>query len=179
MRALSVALMLATTLALPSLATAGNSRHDLGTITVNPRVEKASIRGTYRGQYYDMSSIRDRTDVPELVDALRHQIDDVQNLKLTPRVLGFFQSVPVVVDDFACLGHMTSPEKGESKPAMDAACYGHQIPATTKVGINPSPWGSDATSRIAESDPLSGTRTTGINLLRPIPLTDRNKKRPT
>ena len=180
MRALSAAFILGTTLALPNLALAGSSRHDLGTITVNPKaVEKSAVRGTYRGQFYDMSSIQDRTDLPELIESLRHQIDDVQNLKLSRRVLSFFQSVPVVVDDFACLGHMTSPEKGEPKPTMDAACYGHQIPATTKVGVfNASPWGSDATSRTADSDPLSLTRMTGIVLIRPITLMDRNKTRP-
>lgn len=180
MRALSAAFILATTLAFPNLAIAGSSRHDLVTITVNPRpVEKSAVRGTYRGQFYDMSSIEDRTDAPELMDALRHQIDDVQNLKLSRRVLSFFQSVPIVVDDFACLGHMTSPETGEPKPAMDAACYGHQIPATAKVGISSAPpWGSDATSKIVNSDPLMQTKTTGIVLIRPITLIDKNKTRP-
>jgi hypothetical protein len=180
MRALSAAFILAITLALPNVATAGNPRHDLGTITVNPRaIGKAAVRGTYRGQFYDVSSIEDRADVQELIDALRHQIDEVQNLKLSRRVLGFFQSVPVVVDDFACLGHMTSPEAGEPKPTMDAACYGHQIPATTKIGVaSAAPWGSDATSRVASSDPLTATRTTGIILIRPITLTDKNKTRP-
>src|ERR1700744_6493864 len=119
MRALPAALLLATTLALPNLVLAGGSRHDIGTITVNARTaEKAVVRGTYRGQFYDMSSIQDRTDIPELIESLRHQIDDVQNLKLSRRVLSFFQSVPVVVDDFACLGHMTSPFSGDGRRVL-------------------------------------------------------------
>jgi hypothetical protein len=180
MRALSAAFILATTLAFPNVAIAGSSRHDLGTIVVNARTaEKSPVRGTYRGQFYDMSSIADRTDVPELMDALRHQIDDVQNLKLSRRVLGFFQSVPIVVDDFACLGHMTAPEAGEPKPAMDAACYGHQVPATTTVGVSgASVWANEATSKAIASDPLMQTKTTGIVLIRPITLIDKNKTRP-
>jgi hypothetical protein len=180
MRELSAAFILATTLAFPNFAIAGSPRHDLGTITVSARpVEKFPARGTYRGQFYDMSSIEDRADVPELMDALRHQIDDVQNLKLSRRVLGFFQSVPVVVDDFSCLGHMTAPESGEPKPAMDAACYGHQVPATTKVGVSgASLSGNETTSNVINSDPLTQTRTTGIVLIRPITLIDKNKARP-
>ena len=180
MRALSAAFILAATLAFPDFAIAGSSGHDQGSIPVNPKaLEKSPVRGMYRGQFYDMSSIEDRTDVPQLMDALRQQIDDVQNLKLSRRVLSFFQSVPIVIDDFACLGHMTSPEAGEPKPTMDAACYGHQIPATTKLGASGvSLFASESTWKAVNSDPLTQTRTTGIILIRPITLIDKNKTRP-
>jgi hypothetical protein len=180
MRALSAAFILATTLALQTSAIAGGARHDLGTITVNAKsVERDPVRGTYRGEFFDLSAVEDRTDVPALMDGLRRQIDDVQDLKLSSRVLSFFQSVPVVVDDFACLGHMTAPKSGEPKPAMEAACYGHQIPTTTKIAASGGfVWGVEAPSQVSSFDPLMQTRTTGIILIRPTTLIDKNKTRP-
>ena len=38
-----------------------------------------------------------------MADALRHQIDIVEDVGLSQRALNFFHTVPILVDDFACL----------------------------------------------------------------------------
>jgi len=181
MRVRSLAFIVAALPFLPNSVIADGSRlHQLGAITVNAKAVGNHLgRETYRGQFFDVSPVEDRSDIPELVDSLRHQIDVVQNLKLSPRVLKFFQTVPIVVDDFACLGYMTTPLSGESRPAMEAACYGHQVPATVTTGIvAASTWGNEAAQQTVSADPLMRTKMTGIVLIRPLTLVDQNKTRP-
>ena len=169
MRALPLAFTLSAILAFPNTLIAGSKA-----------AESHASRETYRGQLFDVSSVRGRDDLPEVADALRRQIDVVQNLKLPPRVLRFFQTVPIVVDDFACMGHMTSPPSGDPKPMMEAACYGHRIPATMKTAALPSlMWGGDLGTEISSSDPLMKASTTGVIFIRPLALVDEsNKNRP-
>jgi hypothetical protein len=177
----SSAFIVAALLVLPNSVIAGGARlQPLGAITVNAKaVQHHPGRETYRGQFFDVSAVEDRSDIPELMGTLRHQIDVVQDLKLSPRILKFFQTVPVVVDDFACQGYMTNPASGEPKPAMDAACYGRRVPPTTNTGmIASSVWGSEAAPEVTNSDPLQKTATTGIVLIRPTTLLDQNKTRP-
>jgi len=181
MRARSLVFVVATLPFLPNSVIAGSSRlHHLGAITVNAKtVENHPSRETYRGQFFDVSAVEGRSDIPELRESLRHQIDVVQSLKLGPRVLKFFQTVHIVVDDFACQGYMTSPSSGEPRPAMEAACYGRQVPATVRTGVvAASFWGDEAGPQIIDSDPLMRTKTTGIVLIRPSTLVDQNKTRP-
>jgi hypothetical protein len=181
MRVLPLAFTLSAILAFPNTLIAGGSGvHTLGTITVSPKgAESHPSRETYRGQFFDVSSVKDRGDLPAVIDGLRHQIDVVQDLKLSPRVLAFFQTVPIVVDDFACMGHMTNPSSGEPKPAMEAACYGHRMPATLKTAAAPALiWGSETGPEISNSDLVMRARTTGVILIRPQTLVDQNKTRP-
>jgi Anthrax toxin lethal factor, N- and C-terminal domain len=181
MRARSPAIIVAALLVLPNSVIAGSARlQHPGAITVNAKAtEHHPGRETYRGQFFDVSEVADRSDRSEVIDSLRHQIDVVQDLKLSPRVLKFFQTVPVLVDDFACQGYMTNPASGEPKPAMEAACYGRRVPSTIKTGIVASSiWGDEAAPQAMNSDPLQQTGTTGIVLIRPSTLVDQNKTRP-
>jgi hypothetical protein len=181
MRVLPLALILSALLSFPNTLMAGSSRvHRLEAITVHAKaIESYPSRETYRGQFFDVSAVKGRSDFPELKDGLRHQIDVVQDLKLSPRILKFFQTVPIVVDDFGCMGHMTNPSSGEPKPAMQAACYGHRVLATIKTGNAPAfIWGSEIGPQISNSDPLMRTTTTGVVFIRPPTLVDQNKTRP-
>jgi hypothetical protein len=181
MRSIWLPIVLPAVLLLPNAVIAGSSRLRPEAATFSTRaVEKPAGRETYRGQFFDVSAVAERHDVPELVAGLQHQIDVVQDLKLSPRVLSFFQTVPIVVDDFACLGHMTAPSSGEPKPAMEAACYGHQLPAAAKKGGVAAAfvWGNDSSSQSLNSDPLMQTKLTGVIMIRPSTLIDHNKTRP-
>jgi hypothetical protein len=181
MRVLPLAFTLSAILAFPSTLIAGSpGARTLDAVTVSPKgADSHASRQTYRGQFLDASSVQDRRDLPAVVDGLRHQIDVVQDLKLSPRVLRFFQTVPIVVDDFACMGHMTNPMSGEPKPAMEVACYGRRLPATMKTAAVPAlVWGSEFGPEISDSNLVTRARTTGVILIRPSSLVDQNKTRP-
>jgi hypothetical protein len=81
---------------------------------------------TYRGYFFELSAITDQKDFPAVVKGLRQQIDIVENVGLSRRVREFFRTVPIIVDEFACMNVAKSaanPEPGE-KPTLAAACYG-------------------------------------------------------
>jgi len=125
---------------LPSSLLAGDaSLHHLPTVAVKSKIGDANPNHeTYRGYYSDLSAVVDRKDFSELADGLRHQIDIVENSGLSPRVLQFFQTVPIVVDDFACVGNMIEPASGDPKPIMGAACYNRNVPETGTMMVRPT-----------------------------------------
>lgn len=73
---------------------------------------------TYRGYVLDLSATAGRQDAAEMLNALRQQIDIVESAGLSPRVLKFFRSIPILVDEKACLGGKV----------MASACYGSSAP---------------------------------------------------
>ena len=93
-----------------------------------------SYSQTYRGYYLDLSGIAERQDFAALSHALRHQVDIVEGVGLSPRVLHFFQSVPVLVDEFACM----ASHKAENANALvvAAGCYN---PSAAKIFATNSP----------------------------------------
>jgi hypothetical protein len=72
---------------------------------------------SYRGYAFDLSENADRKDVDALTDNVKHQLDVVESVGLSPRVLRFFHSVPMVASEMACL------DEGAA-----AACYGRVTP---------------------------------------------------
>ncbi|MGY4291671.1 hypothetical protein ACVWXO_010937 [Bradyrhizobium sp. LM2.7] len=72
---------------------------------------------SYRGYMFDLSENSDRKDVDKLTDNLKHQIDVVEDAGLSPRVLRFFRTVPIVASELACL------DEGAA-----TACYGRVAP---------------------------------------------------
>jgi hypothetical protein len=73
---------------------------------------------SYRGYYLDLSEIAKRQDFAEIATALWQQLDIVEGVGLSPRVLNFFHTVPIVADEVACL----------EKELAAAACYGSASP---------------------------------------------------
>jgi hypothetical protein len=73
---------------------------------------------TYRGYVLDLSGAAGRQDAAEMLNALRQQIDVVESAGLSPRVLKFFRSIPILVDEKACL----------AGKVMASACYGSSAP---------------------------------------------------
>jgi hypothetical protein len=72
----------------------------------------------YHGFMYNLSEYAGRKDLPALEDNLKHQLDMVENVGLSPRVLEFFRSIPIIATDTDCL------EMGAA-----AACYGPIAPS--------------------------------------------------
>jgi hypothetical protein len=93
MRALLPAIGLSVLTLLPSSSYAGDR---LRQITVTPNTE------TYRGYYIDYSEVAGRQNFGGMADALRRQLDIVERVGLSPRVLQYFKSIPIVVDEVVC-----------------------------------------------------------------------------
>ncbi|WGD50593.1 hypothetical protein QA641_34145 [Bradyrhizobium sp. CB1650] len=72
---------------------------------------------SYRGYAFDLTENSGRKDVDALADSLKRQLDVVESAGLSPRVLRFFHSVPIVASEMACL------DEGAA-----AACYGRVTP---------------------------------------------------
>jgi hypothetical protein len=68
---------------------------------------------TYRGYVYDLSENAGRQDSVEMAEMLRHQLDVVESVGLSPLVLNFFHKVPIVANEMACLEKIAA-----------SACYG-------------------------------------------------------
>lgn len=92
--------------------TAAASADDVKSQRANPNHE------TYRSYFFDLREIAERQDFAVIVDELRHQIDIVEGVGLSQRVLKFFHTVPIVADELASL---SSPK--DHPDALAAACY--------------------------------------------------------
>jgi hypothetical protein len=72
---------------------------------------------TYHGYVFDLSENSERRDVVAIADTLRRQLDVVESVGLSPKVLQFFRTIPIVASEMACL------DEGAA-----AACYGLGVP---------------------------------------------------
>jgi len=90
-----------------------------------PAFPNAAERGrdyqNYHGYTLELSAVEERQDVAAITDTLRRQLDLVESVGLSTRVLSFFHSLPVVVDEAACL-------HAEDAKLRPAACYGPFAP---------------------------------------------------
>jgi hypothetical protein len=71
-------------------------------IQVEPPAEVPPGFETYRGYLFDLSENSNRKDNAEITDLLRKQLDVVENVGLSPKVLKFFHTVPIVASEMAC-----------------------------------------------------------------------------
>jgi hypothetical protein len=90
----------------------------------------------YSEFYLDHSAIAGHQDYAQIVNSLHRQIDIVTTVGLSPRVLEFFRSIPVVVDETACLGHVEEgAESNKKSPTRPLACFSKNMP--TRLQNNP------------------------------------------
>jgi hypothetical protein len=92
-------------------------------LNVDPSAEAAPRPKTeedferYRGYMFDLSDFADRRDFVTISENLRKQLDVVENAGLSPRVINFFHTVPIVASEMDCLDL-----------GAGAACYGPIAP---------------------------------------------------
>jgi hypothetical protein len=92
-----------------------------------PQAAHAAEHETYRGYYIDLSDVTEQ-QASEIEPVLRHQVDIVESVGLSPRVLKFFLSVPILVDQLACLNAMTATDNsGDAKPLLSVGCYNELV----------------------------------------------------
>ncbi len=113
---------------------------------------------TYRGYIFDLSENVDRKDKEAIVDLLKKQLDVVESVGLSPKVLQFFHTVPIIASEFACT---------DMGPPI--ACYGSVPPETSTARTRTfTVWDSNTMSW---SNPnfvdLAADAGTGVIKLRP------------
>jgi hypothetical protein len=89
-------------------------------IEVEPASDVPPGYETYKGYIYDLSENVDRKDKEAITNLLKKQLDVVESVGLSPKVLKFFHTVPIVASEFACT---------DLGPPI--ACYGSVPPETS------------------------------------------------
>jgi len=105
MRALLVALPLSILTLFPVSGNAGDARPlQIATVSASEKDQSTTPSSeTYRGYFFDLSAIAGRQNFTVMADALRHQIDIVEGVGLSPHMLEFFHTIPISVNEVACL----------------------------------------------------------------------------
>jgi len=117
MRGLLLGSMISIVMLIPGSGNAGPRALQVDASNIDQPASAASNYDTYRGYVFDLSENSERKDVTAIADTLRHQLDVVESVGLSPKVLQFFHSIPIVASEMACL------EEGAA-----AACYGQAVP---------------------------------------------------
>jgi hypothetical protein len=184
MRALLLALPLAILTLWPGYGNAGDARPlQIAAISDSEKVPLTNPNHEmYRGYYLDLSQIAARGDFSVMAAALRHQLDIIESVGLSPRVLNFFHTVPILVDDAACLDtkkadNENTENEDDKPPTLAAACYGLNLPE--RVPLEPTvveggKWTNPDPVALAEDTNL------GVVQVRPIMLdpSSKNGQRP-
>jgi hypothetical protein len=129
-------LLLSTLATLALFPESGRAGDRLPQIEVLKKEKPASANAadlTYRGYATHLSDIAGRKDYSEIVSALQHQVDMVENAGLSPRVLRFFRSIPIVTDELSCLANEGPPSHVMSPTAF---------PTTARMSCAPSASGT-------------------------------------
>jgi hypothetical protein len=174
MRVLSSVVAISATFLFSGSLIAGDVNSNVSTAAAKPPHE------TYRGYYVSLDAVADRKDLPDLMDGLHRQIDIAEGAGLSRRVLEFFQSFPIRVDEFACTSGMTTASSpDEMKPTMQAACYGRSVPESIRdKNLTALMWGDGDHDTRGELDRARRAQIarTGTVMLRPSTLLDRRER---
>jgi len=127
-------------------------------IAVEPATEVPPGFETYRGYIFDLSENVDRKDKAAITDLLKKQLDVVESVGFSPKVLQFLHTVPIVASEMACT---------DFGPPI--ACYSSIPPETSTARTRSfTVWDSQAMSW---SNPnfvdLAADAGTGVIKLRP------------
>ena len=117
----------------------------------------APVYEKYRGYVFDLSENSGRKDAAAIADAFRRQLDIVEDVGLSPRVLQFLHTVPIVASEMACLDESAA-----------AACYGLSMPDRDRHARSLTTWDN---SKLQWSNPdvidLAIDSGLGVVMIRP------------
>jgi hypothetical protein len=158
MRTLLPAVLLSVLTLFPNPGSAGDRLPQLEVLKSEKPHTVSPTEETYRGYVSHLSAIAGRKDFNEIVSALQHQLDIVESVGLSPRVLNFFRSVPIVAEELACLANEVSA----------AACYERSgIPMFGAYVVRANGvWDSAKSQWINSNQAYSGSDS-GVVLVRP------------
>jgi toxin lethal factor len=122
---------------------------------------------TYRGFTYDLSEYRERKDFDALEDNLKRQLDMVENAGLSPKVMRFFHSVPIIASEMTCM------EEGAA-----FACYGFIVPDRDRRGTRGiTTWDHDK-QQWTNPDTVQLAADSGIGVIMLSPIMTRHAEDP-
>jgi hypothetical protein len=117
MRRLLLGSVISVVALIPGLGHAGPHSLPVGASSTDQPPSATSNYETYRGYVFDLSENSERKDVTAIAEMLKHQLDIVEGVGFSPKVLQFFHTVPIVASEMACM------EEGAG-----IACYGLAVP---------------------------------------------------
>jgi hypothetical protein len=160
MRKLSRASLFAVAILLPGICNAGAVRAEKAILNEGKASSTDAIEKNYRGYYLDLSKFAERQDFAVISEAVKHQIDIVENVGLSPRVLNYFHTVPIVADELSCL----------EKEFAASACYGPAIPEHSEPKSREMTVWDGEKAQWTNKDPvyLASDVEGGIVMVRPI-----------
>ena len=136
MRPLLLALLLFIFTPFASSANATDRPHQLAVVSNPEQLHAPSPNDEiYRGYYSDLSQIAGRQDFARMVHALEEQLDIVESVGLSPNVIAFFHTIPVVADELACFS-LDDPK------SLPLACYSQAPPNLKRRSVEPTVWES-------------------------------------
>jgi len=140
----------------PNLAGAGSL-----SVHAEPALAVAQGFETYRGYVFDLSENSERKDSGAIADAIRRQLDAVENAGFSPKVLQFFHSVPILASEMTCLDE-----------GAGIACYGPVSPERNqRVSSTFTTWDE---GKLRWSNPnfvdLAADAGPGVIMVRPVML---------
>ena len=103
-------------------------------IQVEPAEVPAGFE-TYKGYVYDLSENVDRKDKEAIAELLKKQLDIVESVGLSPKVMQFLRTVPIVASEMACT---------DFGPPI--ACYGSSTPGLSTRNRTFTTWDSNSMS---------------------------------
>ena len=87
MRGLLLGSMISIVMLIPGSGNAGPRALQVDASNIDQPSSGASNYDTYRGYVFDLSENSERKDVSAIADTLRHQLDVVESVGLSPKVL--------------------------------------------------------------------------------------------
>ena len=123
----------------------------------------------YHGYYLDLSEIAGQQNYSVIVGSLQHQLDIVDSVGLNQRVLQFFRTIPIVVDNSTCLEtKSTEPGQKERPPVLARGCFGPSRPPRFRDKQRNVTYLNNATGNWVNPDPVELAEDTrrGIIMLR-------------
>lgn len=96
----------------------------------------------YRGYMYDLSDYAGRKDLAAIEENLKKQLDMVEDAGLSPKVINFFHSVPIVATETDCLEAGASiacygpiAPKRDRRPTLGVTVWDHSLQAWSNPDI--------------------------------------------
>lgn len=117
---------------LPNLASADPRIIKVEPASNDRQAAAAPAYENYHGFVFDLSENAERKDVAAISAVLRRQLDVIESVGLSPKVLQFLRTVPIVASEMACL------DEGAA-----AACYGLSVPDRGRHGRALTTWDQD------------------------------------
>ena len=133
----------------------------LQNVSLANSAEASSPSDSYRDYILDLSQISGQHNYSQIANAMQQQLDIVESVGLSPRVLKFFHSIPVTVDEAACLG----AEAGDKAPILAAGCYGPSRPQRLSEAPTHGTYYDNQKSEWVNRDPFALAEDTRLGLI--------------